>query len=752
VSSWPIKYLNKNQAPSVPTHGHCWEFLSCSKVLCPAYGKEDSRCWFLSHTHCVDHAGQDYFEKLSICLTCPYFQDQADRDPRGWNVFVADQLRQQNFKVLEQIYQKEGSFVEILNRIPDGLFTTDREFRITYFNPVAEKITGFSAYDAVGMYCKDVFKNPICEYDCALKMAVKLGSMIHNREYTITNIDGKRLPIICSTSVFLDAQGQITGGIEIFKDISELKRLEDEIVRREKKYSRIFEGSHDMIYLTNREGILLDVNQAGVDMLGYESKEALLAIGKVTGLYNKTEDRNRFLELVTQEGYVKDFELELKRRDRLPVHVLISSRRYDNPETGDVEFEGIIKDITLRKEAEESLKRRNIELSLLNQTAVALNHSQDLKQILRETLNSILQVLGLKKGGVFLIDPEKKTAVLQVWFRLPAPDLESPASLIFKDSLLKKYLLEQGVTLPPRPMFPGFKVTYTAKGGKKVPWLTCFLITFKGRGVGFFALDLPPHRTLTAHEIHLLGSLSHFLGGGIENARLMKTIRRHRQELRRLTEKLFQTQEEERRRIARELHDEAGQALTAVKLGLDRLEEALPGKYPLLQGQVQEIRKMLLATSSEIRRLSVRLHPTLLSDLGLEPALDLYLKGVTSHSPLLINFRMVGFDRRLDPDIETVLYRFSQEALNNTLKHAQARHFSLSIIKSYPKIIFLAEDDGVGFNGQIGRGNTCLGLLGMRERTSLLEGNFQLKSRKGEGTKIRIEIPLKESQDYGFTH
>ena len=168
--------------------------------------------------------------------------------------------------------------------------------------------------------------------------------------------------------------------------------------------------------------------------------------------------------------------------------------------------------------------------------------------------------------------------------------------------------------------------------------MSCFLITSKGKGFGFFGLDIPADRVLSPHETHLIGSLANFLGGGIENANLIKTIRRHRQELRRLTEKLFQTQEEERRRIARELHDEAGQALTAVKLGLDRLEEALPAEDQILKRQVEEIRQMLLRTSSEIRRLSYRLHPTLLSDLGLEPALDLYLKGVTAHSKLKIRF------------------------------------------------------------------------------------------------------------------
>ena len=140
----------------------------------------------------------------------------------------SDHLLKYNLKALERLYQKEESFVEILNRIPDGIFTTDQEWRITYFNPAAEKITGFSAYDAVGMFCKDVFKNPICESDCALKRAVAEGHDIHDREYAITNIDGRKVPIICSTSAFQDASGRIMGGLEIFKDISENKKLQEE--------------------------------------------------------------------------------------------------------------------------------------------------------------------------------------------------------------------------------------------------------------------------------------------------------------------------------------------------------------------------------------------------------------------------------------------------------------------------------------------------------------------------------------------
>jgi len=751
VSLSPKKAANRKTPLLLTQAQDCWEFLDCQKVLCPAHGKNNLSCWFIPRTHCSDFVEDDYFNKLATCLICPFFVAQGEGNSSSRNHFIAEQLRQYNMKAMEQIYQKEGSFIEILNRIPDGLFTTDREFRITYFNPAAERITGFSAYDAVGMYCKDVFKNPICEVDCALKQAVTGEKNVNNRQYTITNAEGKKIPIICSTSVFLDPEGRITGGIEIFKDVTEQKRLQEEIVQREKKYRRIFEGSHDMIYVTNLEGTIKDVNQAGVELLGYPNKKALLSLGSAKGLYRRVEDREKFLQLINQDGNVKDFEIDFKKRDGSAMHVLISSRRYINPDSGDVEFEGIIKDITERKKAEEALRKRNLELSLLNKTAVILNKTMDLNRILEETLNSILKALRLKKGGVFLIDREQKRFLLQNCQGLPTQDPNFSDGVFFKDELLKQSLLEKAVKLTPKPAFPIFQATYPSESDEKVPWLSCFLITAKGESLGFFGLYLPPTRELSPPESHLLGSLCNFLGGGLENIQLLKTVRRHRQELRRLTEKLFQSQEEERRRIARELHDEAGQALTAVKLGLDHLEEVAPDNKGELKKEISEIRKMLVRTSSEIRRLSYRLHPTLLSDLGLRPALDLYLKEVATHSKLNIDFRMVGFDRRLNADMETILYRFSQEALTNTLNHGQAKKFQLSIIKSYPKVIFLAEDDGIGFDGQIsGKSKRSLGLLGMRERTSLMEGSFQIKSRPGEGTRIRIEIPLPEA--HGITH
>ena len=208
---------------------------------------------------------------------------------------------------------------------------------------------------------------------------------------------------------------------------------------------------------------------------------------------------------------------------------------------------------------------------------------------------------------------------------------------------------------------------------------------------------------------------------------------------------MFHSQEEERRRIARELHDEAGQALTGINFTLETIEKGLSTEGDNMKKLIADAKKQINRTYQEVRRMSYSLHPALLTDLGLEPALESYLSSVSKHSGLDIDFKMVGFEDRVDPAIETVLYRLSQEALTNALKHSRAKHFRLSIIKGYPQIIFLAEDDGIGFiSGEFDQPKHGLGLLSMKERAAMLGGNFSLRASPGEGTRIRIKIPLAE--------
>lgn len=725
----------------------CWQYFNCLKVLCDAHGESGTDCWLVPRTHCHNYIQDDYFEKIATCLGCDFFKKKGSRHARGLNHFIAEQLKNYNHKAFEQQFQKEESFLEIFNRIPDGLFTFDRDWRITYFNPAAEELTGFYAEDAVGMYCDDVFKISGGSTVSPLRGAINEGVDIVNQEYELININGRKVPVICSTSSFRNDKGKVVGGLEIFKDITELKKLQEQVVKREKKYRRIFEGGHDMIYISRPDGKIQDVNNAGVEMLGFSSKEEMLALDSAARFFKNPDDRAQLVALLGRDGSAKDIEFDFIRSDGKVVNVLLSSRSYVEPETGEIQYQGIIKDISRRKEVEELVQKRNRELSIVNSIAVAINHTTGLHNILQVTLERVLTVLSLSSGAIFLVDRIEKQTIPGAVVGLRGVQKKIPLALTFKDILLREYLIESESILLPESSFPAFQVQYSTGSEDSLQELSCHLVISKDIPVGFFGFVLPPDRRLDNQQLRLMGSLGNFLGKAIENARMMETITRNRHDLQRLTEKLFQSQEEERRRLARELHDEAGQSLTAVKLGLDHLEQKIPKEDTAVQDILSNTRKMLVRTSSEIRRLAYHLHPTLLTDLGLEPALKLYFKDIRTYSGLDIDFQMVGFDKRLEKDLETALYRFSQEAMTNTLKYSGAESFSLKIIKSYPKLIFMAEDDGVGFDEKlVYNDKRSLGLVGMRERVQLLGGKFFIKGRPGQGARIRIEITM--SEDY----
>jgi signal transduction histidine kinase len=378
--------------------------------------------------------------------------------------------------------------------------------------------------------------------------------------------------------------------------------------------------------------------------------------------------------------------------------------------------------------------------------AVAMNVTHELDEILKIALRKVLEVLNLGSGAVFLINQEKSAFVLKVHQGLPPKVVANHHRTKLYDQALMQSLLKEGRSLKPQRTFPPFKASLESEDGAEVVEFLCFLITAKKRASGFIALELAQNRQITDRDHQMLGSLGNFLGSAIDNACLGLTIRHHREELKGLTARLFCSQEEERKRIARELHDEAGQSLMGINFTLETIARDLPPELDRTAERLLDVKKQINRTYQEMRRISHRLHPALLSDLGLEPALEYCFERISRYSQMRIDFKMVGFEERMEPQIETVLYRISQEAVNNALKHSRAENFKLSIIKSYPNIIFLAEDDGLGFEPEeLHVNGHALGLLGMRERASMLGGSFSLRSVRGRGTRIRVEIPIKEN-------
>jgi PAS domain S-box-containing protein len=699
----------------------------------------------MQNTMCSDHCHSCFPHKFEDCLICPVFKEQAESDTRDWNHFVADQLRAFTCEVHRNTSKREDDLLRILDHLPDGLFTMDKEGRITYFNSAAERITGISAVDAIGMHCRQLFKTTTHQTGSPGRKSDQIVKNIYNRVFAVTTLDGRELSIISSISVLKDHAGNVIGGVQVFKDFSDHKKLEDNLRLSEIKYRRIFEGSKDMIFITSKEGLIKDVNQATLDLMGYDSKEEFLSLSSIVKAYHNPMHWEVFKKQIDRYGFVKDFEAGFKRKDGTRIHCLLSGnaiRSGNNEITG---YEGIVKDITARMDAIRDLQKHHRELSLLNAVALVMNATQDLDDILMTALKNVLEVLNLTGGGIFLIDHDTTAISLRVQQGLFKSQHTDTCQVRLHDQVLMNSLLKKDLTLEPKPSFPPFNAIVEGPGLASPAELTCFLITAKEKASGFLALNFPLNKKLTEQDLHLLGSLGNFLGGAVENTRLMMTIHQHREELKGLTARLFQSQEFERRRIARELHDEAGQALTGINFTLETICKNLPDESGSTKMLIYDVKKQVNQTYQDIRRLSYTLHPALLSDMGLEPALDSYVTAIAKHSEMNIDFKMVGFKDRLNPEIETVLYRLSQEALTNTLKHSGAKHFRLSIVKSYPHIIFTAKDDGAGFDSsEFNQHKDTLGLLSMRERASMLGGSFSLQTGIGKGTYIKIKIPINE--------
>jgi signal transduction histidine kinase len=203
--------------------------------------------------------------------------------------------------------------------------------------------------------------------------------------------------------------------------------------------------------------------------------------------------------------------------------------------------------------------------------------------------------------------------------------------------------------------------------------------------------------------------------------------------------RVVQAQEAERSRLARELHDETGQALTSILLGLKPLEEAL-ADHPA-RTALAELREHVVKALQDVRRLAVELRPAVLDDFGLVPALERLTDGFAEQSQVRVDFHSALGELRLPSEIETTLYRVVQESLTNIVKHANAHNVSVSIGRRGSVVAAVIEDDGAGFDRRTVR-EEGVGLLGMRERLSFVDGRLEIESRPGAGTTIVAEVPV----------
>jgi signal transduction histidine kinase len=269
-------------------------------------------------------------------------------------------------------------------------------------------------------------------------------------------------------------------------------------------------------------------------------------------------------------------------------------------------------------------------------------------------------------------------------------------------------------------------------------------------------LNIASHEAhkFSPEDVRLLEGIAGQMATAVENARLHQEVR-HKDEIRgELLREIFSIQEEERRRIARELHDETSQVIASLTANLEAVASMLPHGTAEAKTRLRKVEQLSIGMLGEIHKLIYELRPTLLDDLGLMAATRWLADNILRPAGVKVNFKTAGRVRRLPAQLETTLFRVIQEAVNNIAKHAHAKNASVRLHFKKNIISVHIRDDGGGFDVEeaVSSKNRPrgLGLVGMKERVELMNGTLSIRSRPGGGgTEIDIEIPLSQEVNHG---
>ncbi|MBK8047889.1 MAG: PAS domain S-box protein [Anaerolineales bacterium] len=258
--------------------------------------------------------------------------------------------------------------------------------------------------------------------------------------------------------------------------------------------------------------------------------------------------------------------------------------------------------------------------------------------------------------------------------------------------------------------------------------------------LGVCLLQYSSAETLDADRLQVIEIIMNIASGSIRNALQFEQIAADRERMQALSRRLVEVQEEERRKIARELHDQAGQALTSMRLCLGQLQRHADDPSAILAG-VAELQTINDEVMEDLHRLAMDLRPATLDRLGVVPALASYFDRINASERLRVQFTVTDRDRRLPSAVETAVYRVACESTTNVLKHAGAKNMSVLLRMMDDRVILMIEDDGRGFDMSLLGQDLRLGLIGMQERFETLGGTLIVESTPGNGSTLVGEIP-----------
>jgi len=397
----------------------------------------------------------------------------------------------------------------------------------------------------------------------------------------------------------------------------------------------------------------------------------------------------------------------------------------------------LVRDITESKRLQAELLRTNRELVALNSIAHALSQSLDLRTTLQAVAETMLDALEAQVSWVKLADDAHRIQAVRPGLTLSAQSLDELIETTFNIGSNESAATSASYSVVPSDD--------TNTQGQTIWQFIVTPLKLKGVILGTAGVATA-RRPVDQQRIQLLDAIGNQIAVVVERCKLYEEVELARDLRGELLRKVITTQEEERLRIARELHDETGQTITALRLCLDRLALAPASSAEESRARLAQALELCQRAEEEIDKLIFALRPALLDDLGLVEAIKFYAETRLKPAGTVVSFRAVGEERRLSEEKEAALFRVIQEGITNIAKHAHAKSAAIRLQFTTNQLVAQIEDDGCGFEmSQVVSSQDSkrgLGLLGMRERMSLIGGSLSIASRPGAGTRLKVVVPL----------
>jgi two-component system sensor histidine kinase UhpB len=511
--------------------------------------------------------------------------------------------------------------------------------------------------------------------------------------------DGRIIDVEISVN-YIDAGG---GRLFVFaRDITERKQAEDAMRESEERYRNLVESISDVVYAIDSSGMLTYISPVVKNTLGYEPDEL---IGRQFLEFVHKEDHDllmrRFSEL--REGIARhsDYRVIGKHADIKWVRTLT------NPiikEGGFVGAHGVLIDITERKQAEEALIKSELRFrNSFDLPLIGFAITSPEKEWI-EVNDRICSILGYSRDEI----------VQRTWLELTHPD-DLPADIeqfnLILSGQIEKYSMDK---------------RFIRKDGQVV-WTS----------ISVGCVRKPDGRV--DYIIGLMEDIS-------ERKRAEEQLKSSMGQLRTLSAHLQSIREEERAMMAREIHDELGQELTGLKMDLSWLVKRLSKNQKSLISKTESMLKLVDSTIQTVRKISSKLRPGVLDDLGIVAAIEWQTQDFRDRTGIKCELNSSVEDVELDRDRSTAVFRIFQETLTNVVRHAKATRIIVNVDEDAGNLILRVKDNGRGITESKISHPKSLGLLGMRERVLLFGGEVKISGIPGEGTTVTVTIPLKQGE------